>query len=106
MDNICKFQYSFFLEGRESPQVVVRGNDYKQFILDVEQAKADFIPNRAIAGENFPEDTEIEEVMVDMEKLSCKTCYAPATLQEGIGKNGKPYKLLKCSKDYKHNSFI
>jgi len=100
MDNICRFQYSFFLEGRESPQIVIRGNDYKQFILDVEQAKADFIPNRGVAEEDFPNDTE------EPKSNSCETCGATATLQEGINKNGKPYKLLKCSKDYKHNSFL
>ena len=42
MDNICKFQYSFFLEGRDSPQIVVRGNNFEEFMLDVEKVKSQF----------------------------------------------------------------
>jgi hypothetical protein len=36
------FQWSMFIGGREGEQVVVRGDDWKQFILDVEAVRKQF----------------------------------------------------------------
>ncbi len=97
MDNFPKFQLSIF-KGKEE-QFVIRGNDWDQFVLDVEAVKTEYFNHTTITDQTTTETKEFTE-------YTCKTCEAKAELQEGIGKNGKPYKLLKCSKDYKHNAFI
>ena len=42
MNNYPKFQYSFFIEGKDTPQIVIRGENFMEFILDIEKTKTHF----------------------------------------------------------------
>ena len=37
-----KYQYSFFMNGRDSAQIVVRGDNFEDFVLDIEKVKTQF----------------------------------------------------------------
>ena len=90
MENYNKFQYSYFLEN--GAQVVIRGGDPDEFVADVNWAKSQFpivsSPAAKIADQARAKTAPTED---------CPICHAPAYINEGIGKNGKPYKNKKCS---------
>ena len=52
-----KFQWSVFLNGKEE-QVVIRGDDWEQFVLDVEAVKGEFLKKEKLP---FPDDIDIPE---------------------------------------------
>jgi hypothetical protein len=100
------FQWSVFVEGGKD-QFVVRGNDWTQFVIDVTAVKTEYFNHKPTATqEQTGYQTTTEAKKFGGVKYVCNTCGAEATLQEGINKNGNPYKLVKCSEDFKHNTFL
>lgn len=92
--------------------ITCRNDKWEDLILDLERADKGILKHKNDI--NFDDiDIEDEPSHVDNidepttpKPLICDVCGSKATLQEGIGKNGNPYKLKKCSNDYKHNAFL
>lgn len=42
MEGFPKFQFSFFPHGKDGEQIVVRDNDFTEFVADIEQVKSQF----------------------------------------------------------------
>lgn len=96
-----KFQWSqFFGNGG---QVVVRGDDYEQFVLDVQAAETQYVEDSQVATPDQP--TQPTQPVVSV-IYTCATCGSPANLKEGISKAGNHYKIMKCSADKEHDRFV
>jgi hypothetical protein len=87
-----KFQWSIFPKEAPNTQFVVRGNDFEQFVVDVEAIKRTFLEQKTApvvpvqpVPEAVPAATKI-----------CANCGSKRTYKEGINKAGKPYKGWFC----------
>jgi formate dehydrogenase maturation protein FdhE len=87
-ENFPKFQWSIFPEGDKGVQIVVRGNDFQNFLLDIASAKAEFLtPKTAVVS---PVGTTQPPVATGV----CPVC--GSALVTGQSKDGTK-KFLKCS---------
>lgn len=99
MDTFNKYQLSFFLDGRDSPQIVIRGNDRVEFVADCKWAlqqlkeqvmvrtRTEPIPERTqelVEEQTFEEEMDalVDESMCSVHNLKMK---------EKQGKFGKFY---------------
>ena len=76
------FQFSFFPKGKDGEQLVIRGNNLSQFVLDVEAIKSQFLGTTTSVTPTTP-----------VTKKVCPTCGSEVIA--GETKNGK--KFEKCS---------
>ena len=93
MNNICKFQYSFFLAGRDSPQIVVRGDNFEEFILDVDKAKTEFDKTSRQKNEPFPQEKPLLASPSESSDMSSYCSIHKLEMKERINKknNAKFY---------------
>lgn len=99
-DNYPIFQYSFFLAGKDSPQIVVRGKVFEDFILNVEQAIIKFKPVTERGKINPLNQTEPIAEPLNTQVRYCSQCKAVMDYKEGVGKvSNKPYKGFFCSQN-------
>ena len=91
--NYPKYQWSLFPNGKDGEQIVVRGDTFNEFILNIEEAKKAFVLN------NKNKTAPIDKPEVDTAKI-CDNCGAEMNFREGTGKTtGKPYKGYFCSEN-------
>ena len=106
-DNKQEYKYLAFREIK-GWNVTVRADDLIDLDYSADWIQKHFLMNNL--GSEEPLQENMEEINEALEEASnditCETCNAPATIQESTNKNGNPYKLLKCSKNYKHNKFL
>ena len=99
-NNYPKYQWSMFLNGKDE-QVVVRGNIYFDFTLDVEAIKKAFTSPVTDRGKINPiVNKEPVEIPLETQVRYCSECNSIMNYKEGVGKTtGKPYKGFFCSKN-------
>jgi hypothetical protein len=97
-DTFPTYQFSIFDKNDGDAQWVVRGNDWKAFLMDVE----------AIKGQvkvNLDKDP-IMATTANVETHPCKTCGANTNFKSGINKAGKPYAGYFCVNNKDHVNWI
>lgn len=86
-----RFQWSLFPHGKEGEQVVVRGNSFEQFILDIEEVKRQFMGvGEAKVVVPAQEPVETSSVRV------CPNC-GSSMEHKGGEKNGKAWGGWFCT---------
>lgn len=104
-DEIRRFQWSRDADGAKEI-IVVRGDDRREFLEDVEWAKLEFPMATVSQSPSFPTTASVNKPRPVITESMCEVCGNSAKLITGISKNGKPYKLLKCSIDEEHAKFL
>jgi hypothetical protein len=93
-DKFPRFQYSIFDKISHDAQWVVRGNDWEQFLLDVEAV------NQKV-DENGAKDP-IMQVTKNVNAHPCKTCNGMTEYKSGTSKAGKPWSGYFCQSNKDH----
>lgn len=81
MSDYNKFQYSYFIAN--GAQLVIRNDDYADFINDVKRVQEDFIPTTGSSTASRPTITPSSGTLCSIHN---------AKMKDKISKNNKPYK--------------
>lgn len=93
-----RFQYSVFDKISHDAQWVVRGDDWEQFILDVEAVNEKVEENNA--------KDPIMNVTKDVNTHPCKVCGSMTEYKSGTSKAGKEWKAYFCQANKQHVEWI
>lgn len=91
-----KYQYSVFLKNGRDEQVVIRANDFKEFL----ELKANV--NKIL--EKVEQRVETPAATTNSNGMNCMTCGQPAVQRQGVSKAGKPYNGIFCLTDNKSHT--
>lgn len=98
-DMFPRFQYSIFDKNGADAQWVVRGNEWDQFLLDVEAVKAK-------VQANLEKHNPIMAATKDVNSHPCKTCGGMTEYKSGTSKAGKEWKGYFCKVNKDHVEWV
>lgn len=95
-----RFQYSYFPHGKDGEQLVIRGSDFNQFVLDVESIKTQFTTTQPTSQIVTPAvivaTTPAGSPTPVNPKRVCVACGSEMDYKEGTSKAGNAYKGFFC----------
>ena len=94
-----KYQYSIFDKNGVDAQWVVRGNNWEEFLLQVEAVKAK-------VQANLEKHNPIMASTQDVVSHPCKTCGGQTEYKSGTSKAGKEWKGYFCKQSKDHVEWV